>query len=50
MYKKDFTWFEDMDLFDQNVFIDLIVSIIENKRKFQQEEQHGESSDLCKVE
>ncbi|MFC1816442.1 hypothetical protein ACFL0M_11020 [Thermodesulfobacteriota bacterium] len=49
--KKDF-YFEDMDRFTQDIIIDLVVSILENKNQqaVEQEEHHEESSDICKVE
>ena len=51
MVKKDF-YFEDLDLFTQEIIIDLVVSIIKNKQNqvLEQEEYHEESSDICKVE
>lgn len=50
MVKKDF-YFEDLDMNTQEILIDLIVSIIENKRQMSEQEEHyEESSDICKVE
>jgi len=46
--KKDF-YFEDLDLFTQEIIIDLVVSIIKNEQNqvLKQEEHYEESSDLC---
>ncbi len=53
MLQKDIIYFEDLDMLSQNVFIDLFVSIIENKRKQkleQEEHSHEESSDIFEVQ
>ena len=49
--QKDF-YFEDLDMNAQEILIDLVVSIIENKNKNLDlvEEHYEESSDLCEVE
>ena len=51
MLHNDIKYFEDLDFFDQEVIIDLIASIIENKRKQQlkQEDQYEKGSDIFEV-